>query len=41
MIKVYFKNSNGTYSDLIATFKDEKVYLVCLPSLKKLTKRTR
>ena len=33
MINVYFE-TNG-YAELIATFKDEQVYIACLPALKK------
>lgn len=35
MVKVYFENSNGSYSELVATFEDEKVYIACLPLLEK------
>ena len=36
MVKVYFENSNGSYSELVAKFYSEEIYLACLPSLEKI-----
>ena len=36
MLKVYFESKS--HSELVATFIDEKTYILCLPALKKLAK---
>ena len=33
MIKVYFQTPNNSYADLVATFKNEALYMLCLPLL--------
>lgn len=40
MIKVYFETKGGvTYSELVATFKSDELYMVCLPTLLKEAKK--
>lgn len=34
MIEVFFETENGSYSDLVAVFHSEKMYIACLPTLK-------
>lgn len=36
MVKVYFEMEG--YSEYVATFKDETIYMLCLPQLEKLCK---
>jgi hypothetical protein len=36
MITVYFETKN--YSEIVATFEDEEVYICCLPALEGLAK---
>lgn len=33
MVKVYFENQNGSYSELVAKFDNEETYFACLPAL--------
>lgn len=38
MVKVFFENSNAQYSEQVATFESELIYLACLPKLEELAK---
>lgn len=33
MIKVYFESTKHWYSEHVATFKSEELYMACLPAL--------
>ena len=33
MIKVFYETPNNSYAEHVATFKDEEMYAVCLPSM--------
>tara|TARA_R110000796_G_scaffold215321_1_gene331310 strand:+ start:257 stop:601 length:345 start_codon:yes stop_codon:yes gene_type:complete len=39
MVKVYFETQNGSYSEQVATFETEELYIICLPALKKEAKK--
>ena len=40
MVKVYFETKDGViYSELVATFKSDELYMLCLPSLVKEAKK--
>lgn len=39
MVKVYFENRNGSYSELIAKLDNEEIYFACLPALEKLAEK--
>jgi hypothetical protein len=39
MVKVYFENDNGSYSELVAKFDNEEIYFACLPALEKLAEK--
>ena len=41
MVRVYFNTPNHSHSEQVATFEDDKLYMLCLPALKKEAKRQR
>lgn len=38
MVKVYFETPNGTYTELVAEFKDEYLYNKCIEVLERVAK---
>jgi hypothetical protein len=39
MIKVYFQSYTGNHSELVATFINDELYMLCLPALEEEAKR--
>lgn len=41
MITVYFETENNSYSEQVAVFADNELYMACLPALEKLASEAR
>ena len=41
MIAVYFETENGSYAEEVATFKNDELYMKCLPILEREAKEHR
>jgi len=41
MVKVYFQSEIGSHSELVATFRNEELYMAALPSLEKMAAEQR
>ena len=41
MIKVFFETEKGSFAEEVATFRDEELFMDCLPALEKQAKKER